>query len=293
WPKAPRREGALAISWRVGLTHADFRAALDLSAPEEDLTLIEWEIPAGVEISSVAGPKVREWSLARRQGGPGRLQVWLRQAVKRTQLEVSGSTPLARLPVPDWKGLPAGSALSAALQQTLARSALFVLPALRVAGMERSALSPRVEVIAADGLDLVVKSTSGVQAVPGDSTTGILREFLDLIAQEKSRLRLAVQQEAYGGRFAIVPARLPTVRVVTTVDMKDRQFTFQARVEVLSSRTAPKSLELRLGNWQGPAPRLEAPGAQVQAEGAGKWVVRWFGGSEGTKPQSPMTVLTL
>src|SRR5207253_8305767 len=114
WPAAPRREGALAISWQVGLAQADFRAALDLSAPESDLTLVEWEIPAGVEVSAVAGPEVREWSLARRSGGLGRLQVWLRQAVKRAHLEVSGSTPLARLPVPDRIELAAGSALSAA-----------------------------------------------------------------------------------------------------------------------------------------------------------------------------------
>jgi hypothetical protein len=263
WPAPPRRQGTLAISWQVGRAQADFRAALDLSAPNGDLTLIEWEIPAGVEVSAVAGPKVHEWSLARRPGGPGRLQVWLRQAVKQTHLEVSGSTSLARLPGADRQGLLAGSALSVALRQALARSALFVLPALRVIGVEQTTLSPRVAVTVHEGMDLVVQSLSGLQVIPENVAGGIMTAFSGLLSQEKSRFLLAVRQEDYGGRFTVVPARLPAVRVVTTVDVRNRQLTFEARVEVLSPGATPKSLELRLGNWRGPAPRREAPGARV------------------------------
>ncbi|HKB40992.1 MAG TPA: hypothetical protein VKD72_31485, partial [Gemmataceae bacterium] len=281
-PAPARRDGKLNVHWRIGngtpttAGRADFSAVLDLSAPDGDLALVEWEVPAGVEVAAVTGREVREWSLLRGGGGNGRLQVWLRRAVDGAHLEVLGSTPLARLPVPERKWLPAGSALSLAMQETLTRSGLFVLPALRVIGMERTPPVTEIKLSAADDTDLVALSP------PGKDDKGL---FLP-----RSSVTLRPSTVQYGGaRFAVVPARLPSVRLVTTLDVIERQFTFQTRVEVVSPDTSLRALGLRVDNWRGPAPRLEAPGGRQRSEEHGKglrtwrsWSVEWDEGV-GTK----------
>jgi hypothetical protein len=271
-PAAARREGTLRIAWQVGPVYADFHAVLDLAAPDSDLALIEWKVPAAVDVATVSGPQVRQWSLTRRGGEPGRLQVWLRDAVEHARLEVSGSTALTPRPVPERPWWAAGLPLSAALRQELANSTLFELPGLRVTGVELDRLASRVELTAGEGLDLIFQSMSGVQVLLGQGRgsrageAGVLTEFLRLLSGKTRALALAVRQKQYGGRLVVVPARPPAVRVVTTVDIKERQYTFEARVEVLSAEPVSSSLELRLGNWRGPAPLLKEESGRTKEE---------------------------
>jgi hypothetical protein len=89
------------ITWIVGEQQASFHAKIGLSAPDESLALVEWEVPAAVALTEVSGPDVRNWS---RSGS--RVQIWLQRSVTQTTVEVSGWMPRSKEQSPAHFRLP-------------------------------------------------------------------------------------------------------------------------------------------------------------------------------------------
>src|SRR5262249_37325628 len=97
-----------AVVWHVAHQHADFEASVQLAAEEENLRLIEAEVPAGVTLTAVRGPLVRNWSHA-----DGRVQIWLDRPCAETTLQMRGYVKLAQ-------------------KLTATQTGRFVLPAIRL-----------------------------------------------------------------------------------------------------------------------------------------------------------------
>jgi hypothetical protein len=265
-PRPPRREGSLTLSWHLGPTHALLHGDLDLSAPDADLLLVECQVPGNVDVSAVTGPEVRSWSLA-----GGLLQVWLRRAVSRAHLVLTGSTPLGRLPALGKRslhhGMIAGPALAAAWHQTRDGSTLFVLPPLRLGG-----IPTRIELTSPGGTTIISQTTRNL--VPGKRTAASSIRSYD------------VRREDYAGRFVVEPACLPTARVVTALAVKTggkgetRDLRLWVRMEIFSPG-AP--LRIHLDHWPGKAMLEETPGVVARLEPRRSredpqtWSVSWSG----------------
>src|SRR5262249_5773484 len=60
------------VVWQVGNLQAEVQATVRVTGAGSDLILMEWEVPAAVEVVQVSGKVVRHWSRS-----DTRLQVWL------------------------------------------------------------------------------------------------------------------------------------------------------------------------------------------------------------------------
>jgi hypothetical protein len=262
----PQRQGKLWLGWQLGGAGAELSATLELKAAESDLALVEFEVPAPVEVTAVRGPELREWSWTGRPGGGGRIQAWLRRSAAQARLELTARA-------------------SSGGQRKQARgpgaSLLFDLPALRVADMEGDSLVTTVELTAGDGLELTPQGVRRLKLQrPGN-------------AGPAYRLVYTADGQDYRGRFAIGRARLPAVKVVTTVAVEGRQLRFRARIKASLPGGVVRSLGLRLTGWPGSKVALEAPGAVQRTEARGAspqaarlWQVDW-------EKDTPSALLTL
>src|SRR5262249_31168548 len=85
------------VTWHVTERQATVHAQLRLTAPGEDLALVEWEVPAEIALTEVGGADVRNWS---RSGAT--VPIWLQRSVGQTVVEMAGLLPRAagRSPAP-------------------------------------------------------------------------------------------------------------------------------------------------------------------------------------------------
>jgi hypothetical protein len=90
--RAPDERGRWVqdVSWHVGPRQADLTATVRISDCGSSQSLVEWDVPPNVIVAAVSGPDVQYWS--RREAGP-RLQVWLKQPVRQTSLQLTGWLP--------------------------------------------------------------------------------------------------------------------------------------------------------------------------------------------------------
>jgi hypothetical protein len=251
------RTGSMQVTWRVDSACANLQANLELKAADADLALIECNVPAPVEITAVLGADVRDWSTYPFGGGQ-RLQIWLQRPSASARVELRGYVPLTRLPVVDRTWNVLGVALGMTVRSNLSRASVFSLPALRIAGLERSPPSTTIELIAADGLML---STQNVRNLSPEE-----------LGQPRERLTYTAKHEDYAGQFVVAPGVPPSVRLVTRIELTDRQLVFRTRIEPLQGRTSLRSLELRLRGWPGSSVRLDAADAKVVSEEQGQGV---------------------
>jgi hypothetical protein len=216
------------LLWRLSDRQASLRLLARATAPAADLCLLEWDVPEEVVITHVTGRDDRD--LVRSWGRVGRrLQVWLQRSLPGAELEVVG-----------WKSLASD-----------ADGTRFDLPNLRP-------LSPTA------GLSLVRLATGGDMVLEPLSTAGLL-PLPDPRWPGRALGYLARGPYAIG-HFRVRPeARDITARVLTLVEVRDRQVVFTARVEYRPRWGEVRSVPLRLRNWEGADVRLEArPAAQRQ-----------------------------
>ena len=76
------------IVWRVDPQQATLQANLTLAAPQSPLSLVQWEVPAGLMIADLDGPHLAHWT---RSGN--RIQAWLDKPVTETSMQLSGWLP--------------------------------------------------------------------------------------------------------------------------------------------------------------------------------------------------------
>lgn len=85
-----RASARQTIVWQVGSRQATLTANARVRALAGELSLVEWDFPATVQVAEVSGPQVRGWT----RTGP-RLQVWLRQSTSDVALQLTGWVPLS------------------------------------------------------------------------------------------------------------------------------------------------------------------------------------------------------
>jgi hypothetical protein len=215
------------ISWRVGPRQADLQVTARLTAPEDDdLILVEWEVPADVEIVDVQGAEVRNWS---RTGA--RVQVWLQRALDQTTLELTGWLPRTRAETRQQGG-----------EQTLAP---FALPCLRFVSTREQTTFVRV-------------STDGRLALDPTDRQHLL-PLPDTNPSDQGMTYVAIEP-TYGATFQVRPAAANVVaRLFTVAEVRDRSLTFATTVECRARHGELRTLTVRLADWEGADVRLEAP----------------------------------
>ncbi|HXG11796.1 MAG TPA: hypothetical protein VNK04_18720 [Gemmataceae bacterium] len=208
------------ITWRVSHQQAEFRATARLTAPKEDLALVEWDVPAAVEtITGVSGPDVHHWT---RSGS--RVQVWLRRSVGSTEVQLAGWMPLR----PGPKGGPTR----------------FPLPAVRLVSVRAQRIFVRLT--AGGDTALVAGELQNLWPLPDPR----------LSDQELSYI---ASQATYRGTFLVRPSEtVADVKVLTFVEVRDRELAFVARVDYQVRQGELRRAAVRLRNWPGEV-RLEAP----------------------------------
>jgi hypothetical protein len=221
-------DAAQDVTVRVGRQQAEVQLSAELTAPRNDLAFVEWEIlsPQPFTVARVSGPDVRSWS----QSG-NRLQVWLERTTGSTRVEVFGWLPLAPA--------AAGSRLE--------------LPCLHVPAARTQ--STEVHLTAKAGLSL--------------AEDGRARGLFPLPDPRPSDQQLAyvAGQPVYGGTFEVrAGAASAVARVLTFVEVSDRQLNFVASVDYRVRRGELRTVSVRLRNWDGDDVRVEGRDAVPRRE---------------------------
>ena len=79
------------VAWRVGPRELACEASLHLNGREEDLMVVEWDLPAGFQMVEVLGVDVHVWSITEKH-----VQVWLRPGVNKTDITWRAWAPNSR-----------------------------------------------------------------------------------------------------------------------------------------------------------------------------------------------------
>jgi hypothetical protein len=73
------------VRWSIGQHGAEVRATAKLTAAQGEMSVLAWDVPAGVDITDIIGPQVRTWSRVGSQ-----VQIWLKHSVRETALNLTG-----------------------------------------------------------------------------------------------------------------------------------------------------------------------------------------------------------
>jgi hypothetical protein len=129
------------ISWRIAPRQAVLRASAKITSPDNNLALLEWEIPAGLQVIEVAGSQVQRWT---RSGA--RIQVWLQKPTGEATLQLTGWLP-----------------------RSSKEPAQFAIPLVRLADMKKQRLTLR---LAGEGVALTPGKLGNLTARPELGTPG-------------------------------------------------------------------------------------------------------------------------
>jgi hypothetical protein len=217
-----RAQAVQDLAWRAGPQQVDLRAALRVTAPQGDLTFVEWEVPETVTVTQVSGLEVRSWS---RSGS--RVQVWLRRSVAATELQLSGWWLPPTAPIAAYR---------------------FELPRLEVhPAQEQTTL---VRLTAGNGLGVAADQLHKLWSWP-DARPPLGSD---------QELAFLTRQLDYDGTFRIAPAVVHgDVRMLTLAEVRDRQLTFTAFIDCALRQEELRALTLQLRNWEGDAAVQKTP----------------------------------
>jgi hypothetical protein len=236
---AARVQAVQDVTWRIGPQQAEFRLGARLTALNEDLVYLEWEAPAAETITSVSGPDIHHWT---RSGA--RLQVWLQRTLAATEVQIAGRLPLQAGP----KGEPT----------------VLTVPPMRLTAVPSQRTYVRFQ--AAGDVTLAPAELHGLLPLP------------DPRASDQDLGYVAVQP-AWKAVLAVRPAAVAAdVKVLTLIEVRERQLVFVARVEYQVRQGELRRAAVRLRNWPGEAEVEPAePGALAGPPTGGTPVPRGSG----------------
>jgi hypothetical protein len=226
-PKPPAVHARQQAAWRVGPDHVDLEAAVTLTAPAENLMLVEWEVPR-VHVTEVSGPQVRSWSRTASQ-----VQVWLTGPCARAELRLSGWLPLT--PGPNH-----GRRLD--------------LPCLRLVGVGSQETEVRVAAVGGRALEPVhLRNLAPAPARGGPVPPGTIR------------YTTTSPLSVYEAAFNVVAPRAE-VRTLTQAEIRDRELVVTALLDYTASRGELRTVRVRLRRWYGDEVRVEGPGVVLAGD---------------------------
>ncbi|MBI3963047.1 MAG: hypothetical protein HY335_09855, partial [Deinococcus sp.] len=229
------------LTWTVGPEGADCRAMWQLSAAQEQLLLLEADVPKGITLATVKGPDVLRWTRSGSQ-----LQIWLKQPCKETVVEWTGWLPHAQKTGPGKEGL-------------------FALPHPR---MPAAKVGPvRLQVVAAPGWEIMAERLQNLQEDLTAPTPG-------------GGMALLAAEGVYGGSFRIRgQTSTPEIHQLTCLERQQGQLVLSAFLDLRLFQGKPQALTVQLRHWPGKEAKLEGPtGVQIshlgQQRGQHLWVVK-------------------
>jgi hypothetical protein len=209
------------VHWQVSADFADFKARCQLTAGEDGIALVEWELPAGLQITRVTGNDVLSWS---RTGT--RLQVTLGK---------STGEPAARgdmvVTVIGWQ------------KHEITHGVQFAVPAIRLLGVRNQ--RNLLHVVPGAGLTLERAGASG----PGPALLqrGVRAEW-----------EQAYQQTAPRATYFVRRSADVKVALLSTLEQVGSRLQWTATVDCQSLHGDLRSLNVHLQGWSGDV-RLDAP----------------------------------
>ncbi|MBV9125194.1 MAG: hypothetical protein JO112_17700, partial [Planctomycetes bacterium] len=239
-PVPSRTDCVQHLSWRVYPGQADVTATARLNDPDQDLVLVQWQVPAPITVADVTGPDLRSWS----QSGTV-VQAWLQHPLGETTLQWTG-----------WQ-------LLAAPGQTATAFSLSPLP-MRSAGSHTS----YVHVTPGSGLALRAEGLKNLGPLPNAQ------------ASEREHSFVTDHEDYGGTFHLYPARTGAEIRVLTLAEVKDHALAVRGLVDLQVPRGELKNILLRCRNWKGDDLRLEAPGAIQRREAppgpAGRtWNLEW------------------
>jgi hypothetical protein len=229
-PRRPSFEQDLM--WTLHPGRADLQATLRATIAEEELLLIEWDVPPQVTIAQINGDNVRSWA---RASGESRVQVWLKQPAPSVSISLSGWV------LHDKVG---GLGLRWPLPWLRCANAANTRTIVRIA--ESGGVTARP-----DGkklVNLVMLPTSG-QSSQGLSN-GTSAAWLCQGPQDFYRAEFVLRQIQ-------PPAR---ASALSTVEVRDGFLMFEVHLLIDLPHSGTSRLVLALEDWQGPPLRLDGFG---------------------------------
>ncbi|MFL5241343.1 MAG: hypothetical protein ACJ8FY_04490 [Gemmataceae bacterium] len=226
----PPLKVAQDLTWRINRTQAVLQGKALLTAPGASLSMVEWQIPEAVIISKVVGRDVWNWS-----HNGSRLQVWLKKADTKSEVEFSGWSSVHGEVVPTGKDDPrANSSLRFG----------FELPSIHPLGAQAQTTSIRIVTEQDLALPLL---TPNLLPLP------TLRQGYS------ERIYLATKPQ-YGGRleFQAIKPRIEIAQT-TVADIRDRRLNIVTTMKMQVMRGQSQALKLRLQDGTGMDVRMEGP----------------------------------
>jgi hypothetical protein len=221
---SPRARAVQSIAWHVGIEDAEFEANTSLTAPDGDLTLVEWDVPPEVTVARLTGAEVLSWS----QTGT-RVQAWLDSPRRGANLHLSGWRKKGR-------SVTAPPAHEGAVE--------FHLPCLQL--LSASNVESRLRIAGTSGLTLEPLVCEGLAPLPDPRVM-------------PADLAYYTPQSRYTASFRVKQATsLSDARVLTLAEIRGRQLVFTAVVDYQVRRGVSEAATVELHHWPGPDARCEA-----------------------------------
>jgi hypothetical protein len=213
------------VSWHVlHASQADLAVVAHFRASGRPLSLIEWDVPESVKDVDVSGADVRAWS---RTGS--RLQVWLTRPCAQTDVRLSG-----------WQGLPAVKG-----------------PKLPAGAVSRLQLGSILPLGAATTTYMYVSADPGIALAP--EVTRNLARLPTLRRSEQDLGFVATQPDFHADIIVIDRPVQAEAHVLTFGELREREFTFVATVDIEPPSGEARTVTLRVLRTGDAALHLEAP----------------------------------
>jgi hypothetical protein len=249
---APRVQAVQEIAWRLGVEQAEFDATASFTAPDGDLTLIEWDVPPEVTVARLSGAALLSWN----QTG-SRVQAWLDGPRRGARVQWSGWYKKAR------------PATAPAVPESPVE---FRLPCLRL--LSASSVESWVRLAGTTGLTLEPTEHEALIPLPDPRVT-------------PADLGYYTKEPRYGETFRVhQPMSLADARVLTLAEIQGRQLVVTAVVDYQARRGPPRTITVELHRWPGADVQCEGleGAAHVRRAESGAvpaWAVELQPGAEG------------
>jgi hypothetical protein len=249
----PRSTATQELLWRINSQRADVQARVRLTCPDSDVGLIEWEVPAAVQIGEIRGRDVRAWS---RTGA--RVRIWLQQTLPTTDFQLLGWLPLSGDVSPD----PRRSAIDTR----------FELPCLSFINVREQLTS--VSIRASSTIAVETEALRGlVPRAIGEAASALANPWSALAAplilgssRAPTEPMFVTRQSRYGGVLSVRSAIPDQARVLCVAETVGRRIAFHAAIDCRVRKGELRALAVRVRNADGAEVKLDAPQLAQQRE---------------------------